>query len=105
MGAGVVIMGSVFMSLGGIVTVEGVLPAAGSVIGPGMRIVRLDPVPVPGVCVPVAEFGVPSAGRTCSGFGLLVEFIWPGVDGAVSVPVWAQTQPLDMSSAAAMAVV
>ena len=69
-----------------------------------LRIVRLEPVPVPGVCVPVAEFGMPSTGRVCSGFGLVVEFIEPGVEGAVPSPVWALARVAIATSTEAMAV-
>ena len=75
-----------------------------SIIGAGLRMVRLDPVPVPGVWTPVAELGVPSAGRVCSGLGLVVEFIEPGVDGGVSVVACAPTQLVATRSAAARAV-
>ena len=86
-----------------LVVPERALPA-GSAMLPSLRIVRLDPVPVPGVCVPVAEFGVPSAGRVCSGFGLVVEFIMPGVEGAVSDAVCAPARPVATRRAAARAV-
>ncbi len=77
-------MGSVFMSAGGMGAVDRLPLTGNSAAGVGLRIVRLDPVPVPGVCSPLPEFGSPSTGRTCSGFGLVVEFILPGTDGAVS---------------------
>ena len=70
-----------------------------------VRIVRLDPVPVPCDCTPVAEFGAPSDDGFCSGFGLVVEFIIPGVEGVVlSGAVCAPARPVAMRSAAAMAV-
>ena len=75
-----------------------------SAMPPSLRIVRLEPVPVPGVCAPVAELGVPSAGFVCSGFGLVVEFIEPGVEGAVLPPVWALAKVAAAKSAEAMAV-
>ena len=92
------------MSVAGIGVVEDSTAAGEFIIGVGLRIVRLDPVPVPGVCEPVAELGVPSAGRVCSGFGLVVEFIMPGVDGVVSGAVWALARPVATKRAAAMAV-
>ena len=69
-----------------------------------VRIVRLDPVPVPCDCTPVAEFGAPSDDGFWSGFGLVVEFIVPGVEGVVSGAVCAPARPAAMTSAAAMAV-
>jgi hypothetical protein len=114
MGAGVVIgagvaigvaMGSFFMSEEGIVVVDGLPLTIESAAGVGLRIVRLDPVPVPGVCSPVAELGAPSDDGFCSGFGLVVEFIIPGVEGGVfSGTVCAPARPVAMRSAAAMAV-
>jgi hypothetical protein len=62
-GAGVA-MRSVFMSAEGIAVVDGLPLTIESDAGVGLRIVRLDPVPVPGVCSPWAEFGSPSIGRT-----------------------------------------
>lgn len=62
----------------GFVICESVLPVlrlvfAGSTLTElSLRIVRLEPVPVPGVILPVPEFGVPSTGLTCSGSGLVV---------------------------------
>ena len=79
-------------------------PTADSITGLGLRIVRLDPVPVPGVCRPLAELGVPSGGLICSGFGLVVEFMMPGVEGVVSWAVCALSRPLATRSAAATAV-
>ena len=96
-------MGSVFNSLAGIGAVDGVPFTAGSAAGLGLRIVRLEPVPVPGVCRPEAELGVPSAGRTCSGFGLVVEFILPGVEGVVSGADCAPARLATMRSVAARA--